>query len=70
MVVQQIDLVDIEQAPVGFGQQARFKGTNAITERLLDVNGSAQSVFRGPSGRSTIGTWRCSVPRVSPCSRR
>ena len=48
MVVEQIDLVDIEQAPVGFGQQARFKGTNAITERLLDVNGSAQSVFRGP----------------------
>ena len=47
MVVKQIDLIDVEQAAVGLGQQAWLECTNSFAEGLLDVDGAAETIFSG-----------------------
>ena len=50
-VVQQVDLVDVEDAPVGLGEQPRLVRLDAFAQRLLNVNRSADPVLRGSQGQ-------------------
>lgn len=45
VVVEQIDLVDIEDAAVCGGEQAGFEGFDTLGERALDVQGAHQAVL-------------------------
>ena len=58
-VVQQVDLVDVQDAAVGPGQQPRLERLDALGQRLFDVNGAADAVlcrrWGGEGGRGGGG---------------
>ncbi len=47
VVLEQVDLVDVEIAAVGAGQQAGLEGLFAAGEGALDVEGADDAVFGG-----------------------
>jgi hypothetical protein len=51
VVVQQVDLVDIEDAPVGGGEQPRLEGLDPLRERTLQVEGADDAVLGGTDGQ-------------------
>ena len=51
MVVEQVHLIDVQQAAVGLGQQARFKGPNPLAEGFFNVDRAAEAVFGGAQGQ-------------------
>ena len=61
VVVQQVDLVDVEHAPVGGGEQARLEGAYPLAERLLQVQRADHPVLGGADrqldqpGRTGLG---------------
>jgi len=55
MVIQQVDLVDVQYAPVGLGEQAGLERLNALGERLLDVDGATDAVLGGAEGQVDHG---------------
>src|SRR5919198_786825 len=52
VVVEQVDLVHVEDAAVGGGQQARLVGLDPLRQRPLQVQGADQPVSCGPSGQA------------------
>ena len=44
--IQQVELIDVQHAPVCFCQQARLKHRAAFTKRAGDIHRSHQAVFR------------------------
>ena len=55
VVLEQIDLVDVEIAAVGAGQQAGLKGFFAAGEGALDVEGADDAVLGGAEGEVDDG---------------
>ena len=47
MIVQKVHLVDVQEPPVGLGQQAGLEGLDAPGEGALDVDAAANPVLRG-----------------------
>ena len=47
VVVQQVDLVDVQDAPVRRGQQSRLEGGDTLGERAPDVQRAGEPVFGG-----------------------
>mmetsp|Transcript_8563 Transcript_8563/g.23185 ORF Transcript_8563/g.23185 Transcript_8563/m.23185 type:complete len:372 (-) Transcript_8563:393-1508(-) len=46
-IVKQVDLVHVQYTPVGLGQKSRLVRLDTLTQRLLNVNGSADPVLGG-----------------------
>ena len=55
VIVEQVDLVDVEQAPVGGGQHARLEVALAFLDRLLDIQRAHHPVFGGRDGQVDKG---------------
>ena len=51
MIVEQVDLVDIEDAAIGRGQNARFEVSFASLNRFLDVERTDHAIFGGADGQ-------------------
>ncbi len=51
VVMEQIDLVDVQNAPVRGGQQPRLERLHALRQRPLDVEGADQPVLGGADGQ-------------------
>ena len=51
MIVEEVHLIHIEQAAVGLGQEAWFKGPHALAEGFFNINRSAESIFCGAEGK-------------------
>mmetsp|Transcript_60757 Transcript_60757/g.131757 ORF Transcript_60757/g.131757 Transcript_60757/m.131757 type:complete len:205 (+) Transcript_60757:646-1260(+) len=51
VVVKQVDLIHVENATVGLGQQAGLKGLLALSQCLLDIDRAADPVLRGTQGQ-------------------
>mmetsp|Transcript_5543 Transcript_5543/g.12269 ORF Transcript_5543/g.12269 Transcript_5543/m.12269 type:complete len:319 (+) Transcript_5543:639-1595(+) len=56
VVVQQVDLVHVQDAAVGLGQQAGLKGLHTLSQSLLNVNGTAHTVLSGTQGQLDQGS--------------
>ena len=48
MVVEQVHLIDVQQAAVGLGQQARLKRPHPLAQGLFNVDRAAKTIFGGP----------------------
>ena len=57
VVLEQVHLVDIEQAAVGLGQQARLKRLFAPRQRAFDVQGPHDTVFGRAQGQVDHRSW-------------
>mmetsp|Transcript_19820 Transcript_19820/g.51517 ORF Transcript_19820/g.51517 Transcript_19820/m.51517 type:complete len:394 (+) Transcript_19820:3129-4310(+) len=55
VVIQQVDLIYIQDAPVGLCQQARLKGLYTFCQGLLNVDGAAHAVLCGSKGQVDHG---------------
>mmetsp|Transcript_2235 Transcript_2235/g.5639 ORF Transcript_2235/g.5639 Transcript_2235/m.5639 type:complete len:430 (-) Transcript_2235:162-1451(-) len=55
VVVEEVDLVDVQEAPVGLGQEARLEGLDAASQRALNVDGAAHPVLSGAQGQVDHG---------------
>ena len=58
MVIEQIDLVHVQDASVGFGQETWLKCLDALSKSLLDINGSANPVLSSTKGEVNHGNLR------------
>ncbi len=47
MIVEQVHLIDIEQAAIGRGQHARLEMPLALLDRLFDVERTHHAIFGG-----------------------
>ena len=63
MIGQQVDLVDVEDAAMGGGQQAGLKGSPPFAEARSKSSEPRTRSSVAPSGRSTNGTRRSAAGR-------
>ena len=47
VVVEEVDLVDVEDSPVGLGEETRLEGHHALSQRTGDVDGAGDAVLGG-----------------------
>jgi len=50
VIFQQVHLIDVEEVPVGVGQDTRFKSFFAFLQGVLDIEGAHQPVLGDPEG--------------------
>ena len=47
VVVEEVDLVDVEDSPVGLGEEPRLEGHHALSQGTGDVDGAGDAVLGG-----------------------
>ena len=58
VVVEQVDLVHVQDVPVGVGENSRLEFLLALLDGRLDVDGADDAVLRRVDGGSTTRIWR------------
>ena len=71
MVVEEVHLVDVQDPPVGGGDQTRFKVLLARLDGLLNIQGTHQAVFGSPNGQVNdadlaVGRGACPAGLLAP----
>ena len=69
-VVQQVQLVDIEHATVGLGQQTGLEHRHTGAQRSSHIHGPQQAIFAEPEGNLNEGGWNHATWNGIGCHRR